>query len=288
MSSVKDQVIEFLVKYGFQILGGLIIFVCGLFIAGALGRLVKKSLTRFKLEQPVETLLVRVTKLIVILLTGILTVSKMGVDIAPLVAGVGVIGVGVGLATQGVLANLVAGLLIIFAKPFRVGEFIDLLGEAGVVQTIDLFSTKLRHADKSVVVIPNRKIVGEILHNYGTIRQLDLSVGIAYDSDLRHVEETIREVLARNTKVLNEPAPIIGVTQLSDSSINISVKPWVAVQDFALTPAELYRSIIEAFRENRIHIPFPQRELRILNLNEAADGRPGAPAPLQNRSATGI
>ena len=113
--SVQDQIIEFLVKYGFQILGGLIIFICGLFVAGALGRLVKRSIVRFKLEPPVELLLVRVSKLVVIALTGILTVAKMGVDIAPLVAGVGVIGVGIGLATQGVLANVVAGLVIIFA-----------------------------------------------------------------------------------------------------------------------------------------------------------------------------
>jgi small conductance mechanosensitive channel len=205
LMSVKEQVIGFLVKYGFQILGGLIIFICGLFIAGALGRVVQRSLARFKLEPPVETLIVRVTKAIVILAAALLTISNMGVNITPLVTGVGVVGVGIGLATQGVLANLVAGLVIIFAKPFRVGEFIDLLGEEGVVKTIDLFSTKLTHADKSVVVIPNRKIVGEILHNYGTIRQLNLSIGIAYNSDLRLVERIVREVLARSAKVLKEP-----------------------------------------------------------------------------------
>jgi small conductance mechanosensitive channel len=263
--SVKDQVIEFLVKYGFQILGGIIIFVCGVFIAGALGRLVKKSLSRFKIEQPVESLLVRLTKLVVILLTGILTVAKMGVDIAPLVAGVGVIGVGIGLATQGVLANLVAGLLIIFSKPFRVGEFIDLLGESGVVQAIDLFSTKLAHADKSIVVIPNRKIVGEILHNYGVIRQLDLCIGVSYDSDLKQVERIVKDILARNAKVLKEPAAAYGVTELSDSSINIAVKPWVSINDFGTTPGEIYQAIIETFRDQRINMPFPQREIRIIN-----------------------
>lgn len=282
--TVQDRVVDFLVTYGFQILGGLIIFTCGVFIAGALGRLVKKSLTRFKLEQPVESLLVRLTKLLVILLTGILTVAKMGVDIAPLVAGVGVIGVGIGLATQGVLANLVAGLLIIFSKPFRVGEFIDLLGESGMVQTIDLFSTKLLHADKSVVVIPNRKIVGEILHNYGVIRQLDLSIGVPRDSDIAHVEATIRQVLARNPKILKDPAAICGVTSIADSVITISVKPWVSVPDFALAPLELYHQIIEAFRLNRITIPFPQREIRILHTDVLNQPLSAA----QSRADTGI
>ena len=280
--SVKDQIVEFLVKYGFQIFGGLIIFICGLFVAGAVGRLVKKSIARFKLEPPVELLLVRVSKLVIIALTGILTVSKMGVDIAPLVAGVGVVGVGIGLATQGVLSNVVAGLVIIFAKPFRVGEFIEIHEETGVVSTIDLLATKLMHYDKSVVVIPNRKIVGEILHNYGVIRQLDLSVGVAYDSDFALVERTVTEVLEQNPKVLKEPRFGFGVSALADSSINIAIKPWVSVQDFPSAPPEIYRAIIDAFRAQQIEIPFPHRTIHVLN-----NGRP-ALEPFPERANTGI
>ena len=163
--NVKDQIIAFLVKYGIQAVGGLIIFVCGLFVAGAVGRVVKKSLTRFKLEPPLELLIVRGVKLIIIVFALILTVANFGVNIAPLVAGMGVVGVGIGLAMQGVLANFVAGLVIIFTKPFRVGEYIELVGESGVVQMIDLLSTRLSHFDKSMVVIPNRKIVGEIFQD---------------------------------------------------------------------------------------------------------------------------
>ena len=281
--SVKDQIIEFLVKYGFQIIGGLVIFICGLFVAAALGRLVKKSIARFKLEPPVELLLVRVSKLIVIALTGILTVSKMGVDIAPLVAGVGVVGVGIGLATQGVLSNVVAGLVIIFAKPFRVGEFIEIHEETGVVSNIDLLATKLMHADKSVVVIPNRKIVGEILHNYGVIRQLDINVGVAYDSDLRLVEKVVREVISQNGKVLKEPAFVFGITALADSSIGIAVKPWVSIQDYGSTPSEIYTAIIDAFRANRIEMPFPTRTIHVLG-----NGRSPAIETYSDRAATGI
>lgn len=284
--AIKDQVVEFLVKYGFQIIGGIIIFVVGLFVAGAVGRVVKKTLTRFKLEPPVELLLVRVAKLLVMLMAAILTVAKMGVDIAPLVAGMGVIGVGIGLATQGVLANLVAGLLIIFTKPFRVGEFIEIHNESGVVHTIDLFSTKLMHADKSIVVIPNRKIVGEILHNYGMIRQLELNIGVTYNSDLRAVERTVREVLGRNSKVLKDPAAVYGVTELADSSIEIAVKPWVGISDFGTASGELYQDLIETFREKRIEMPFPQREIRILNYDGAVNGELTS---LQSRaSKTGI
>ena len=163
------------------------------------------------------------------------------------------------------LANLVAGLLIIFAKPFRVGEYIELVGESGVVDMIDLFSTKLRHFDKSIVVIPNRKIAGEILHNYGMIRQAELSIGVAYGSDLPTVERTVKGILAQNVKVLKEPAAIYGITELDSSLIKIAVKPWVSVQDFPGICGELYPAIIEAFRDQQIEIPFPQREIRVLS-----------------------
>ncbi len=262
--TIKDQIVEFLVKYGFQMLGAAVILACGFFVANLLGKLVQKTLHRFKLEPPVELLFVRLAKLLVLAITLVLVVSKIGVDIAPLVAGMGVIGVGIGLATQGVLANLVAGLLIIFTKPFRIGQYIEMLGEEGLVHEIDLFTTKLMHADRSIVVIPNRKISGEILHNYGTIRQLSLEVGVGYNSDLAKVEQTVRALLSRNSRVLKDPAPVYAVTSFGDSSINLAVRPWVAASDFGPARSELLLSIIDSFRAAGIEIPFPQREIRVL------------------------
>jgi len=269
----KDQIIAFLVKYGFQIIGSLLILAAGVFVARLVGRLVQKSLSRFKLEQPVETLFVRLVKIVIIGLTAILTVSQMGVDIAPLVAGIGVVGVGVGLAAQGVLSNIFAGLLIIFTKPFRMGEYIEIHGVDGVVHVIGLISTKLMHFDKSIVVIPNRKIVGEILHNYGMIRQVSVKVSVAYNSNLEQVEGIIRDILAQSPRVLKDPAPAYGVSELADSSIEIAVCPWVKVPDFPGAPSELYRAIIKALAHAGVQMPFPQSEIRVLNYprnNEAS------------------
>jgi small conductance mechanosensitive channel len=281
---VKDQIIEFLVKYGFQILGGLVILAAGFFAARVMGRLVQRSLRRFKLELPVEMLLVRLVKLVIIGLTAVLTVAKMGVDIAPLVAGIGVIGVGVGLAAQGVLSNIFAGFLIIFAKPFRLGEYIEIHGVDGVVHHIGLISTKLMHFDKSIVVIPNRKIIGEILHNYGTIRQVELKVGVAYNSNMEKVDAIIREVLSQNPRVLKEPGAVIGVTELDDSSIDIAIKPWVGVPDYPLAGGEIYKAILKAFAGAGIELPFPHRDIRVLNYPAGAEtlGRMGV------RQETGI
>src|SRR6185436_1756971 len=206
-------------------------------------------------------------RLVIMAFTLVIVATQLGVQVMPLVAGLSVVGVGVGLAMQGVLGNLVAGLLIIFTKPFRVGEYIEIIGVQGQVDTIELFNTVLLHPDRSRVVIPNRKIAGEILHNYGTIRQLDLSVGVSYDTNIPATLALVRDILSKNSRVLKELAPGIGVSALADSSINIAVKPWVAVSDYGAAGAEINQAIVEQFRHQGISIPCPQREIRILNGN---------------------
>src|SRR5207247_7153813 len=131
-----------------------------------------------------------------------------------MVAGIGVAGVGVGLALQGVLGNLVAGLTIILTKPFRVGEFIEIHGAQGQVTLIELFSTVLTHPDLSRVIVPNRKIVGEILHNYGEIRQLHLKLPVAYNANLPEMIEWVSKIVEAHPRVLRTPRPLIGITLL--------------------------------------------------------------------------
>src|SRR5947199_2944810 len=174
----------------------------------------------------------RVLRLLVFGLAVVLALDKFGVPIAPMVAGIGVAGVGIGLALQGVLGNLVAGLTIIFTKPFRVGEYIELIGHHGQVKNIELFTTTLLHPDMSRVIIPNRKIVGEVLHNYGIVRQLDLSVGVAYGANINEAIAVLREILANNPRVLKDPAPGVGIAALGDSSVTIAIRPWASLADF--------------------------------------------------------
>jgi small conductance mechanosensitive channel len=262
---IKEKITEFLVTYGIQIVGALIIFIAGLLLARWVGSLIQRWLDRLELEPPVKTLIVRVARLLIIVLTLVLVLDKFGVPIAPMVAGIGVVGVGIGLAMQGVLANLSAGLLIIFTKPFRVGEYIELIGVEGQVKNIDLFTTTLLHADLSRVVIPNRKIVGEILHNYARIRQVDLRIGVAYGTDLNQLDAVIADILQHNARVLKDPAPVCGIATLDDSSIALSIKPWVAVNDYGAAGGELYRAVLDRFKVEGIEMPFPQREIRFLN-----------------------
>jgi len=265
MDDIRREVLKFLTDYGFKIVGAIIILTIGGFAARWIGKVTDDWLTKKQIEPPIRMLVVRVLRLVVFALAIVLALDKFGVQTAPLVAGIGVAGVGIGLALQGVLSNLVAGLLIIFTKPFRVGEYIELLGVEGQVITIALFSTTLQHADRSRVVIPNRKIVGEILHNYGTIRQLSLSVGVSYDTNINEALTVIRDILAQNPRVLKDPAPGVGVTSLADSSVNIAIMPWTTVADFGAAGGELNKAFLEVFREKGIEMPFPQREIRLLN-----------------------
>ena len=262
--SVKALTMDLAVRYGFQLVGAIVILAVGILIARWIGNLTQRWLERQAMEPPMRTLIVRTVRIVVLLMVVVVALDKFGVQTAPLVAGIGIAGLGIGIALQGVFGNVIAGLTIIFTKPFRVGEYIELLGVHGQVTAIELFSTTLIHIDLSRVVIPNRKIVGEVLHNFGTVRQLTIKVGVAYGTNLNAALALVRDIISRNPRILKEPPAVVGVSVLGDSAITISIQPWVAVPDFVDAQVELYQSIIEGFRTNKIEIPFPQREVRLL------------------------
>jgi small conductance mechanosensitive channel len=267
ISHLKDKLIDYSISHAGALVSAAVVVIIGFIAARSIGKLVDRWLTHKNMDQPMRLLLVRMVRLIIFALALVVALGTAGMDVTALIAGAGVAGVGVGLAMQGVLSNLVAGLTIIFTKPFRVGEYVAMLNVQGQVTTVELFSTTLVHPDLSRVVIPNRKIVGEILHNYGHIRQLDLSVGVAYGTDLNNALAIVRAVLAQNPRVLKDPAPAVGVAMLADSSINLAVKPWTKVEDYNPASAEINQAIAESFRASNISIPFPQREVRLFNQN---------------------
>lgn len=252
-----DTVTRLAVEYGPRVLSATLILVAGYFVMRWLAALAARGLARFPLEQGLRDLLLRIVRILVFALFLMMALQNLGIDLLPLLAGLGIAGAGVALALQGVLGNVAAGLTIIFTRPFRVGEYISIAGEEGEVRAITLFSTTLQHADLSLVVIPNRKIVGEILHNYGEVRQLDLRVNITYASDIDAAIAAIGSVLEANERVLRDPAPVVQASALGDFAIAIAVKPWVAVKDFVATPGEVNPAIVQAFRERGIAIPTP-------------------------------
>jgi small conductance mechanosensitive channel len=267
IDQAKGTLLDLAVRFGPKLLVAILILIAGFIVSRWVARWFARALARIELEPPVRILLMRVMRLLVLLLFVIMALQNMGVELLPLLAGLSVAGAAVALATQGVLSNVAAGLTIIFTKPFRVGQYVQIVGVEGQVESITLFSTTLSHTDRSLIVIPNRKVVGEILHNYGSIRQLDVAVGVAYDTDLGTALAAIQEILRNNPRILKDPAPFIQTTQLGTSAVVIAVKPWVSVADFGDATGEINKSIVETFRGRGIVIPYPQHEVRLLGQN---------------------
>jgi small conductance mechanosensitive channel len=262
--SAKDLTMDLAIRYGFQVMGAFVILGVGLLVARWVGNLVDGWLEKRALEPPARTLMVRSVRIVVMIFALVVALDKFGFQIAPLVAGIGVAGLGIGIALQGVLSNVVAGLTIIFTKPFRVGEFIQVVGVHGQVAAIELFSTTLTHFDRSRVVIPNRKIVGEILHNYGHIRQLDLSIDVAFATDIERALGAARAAVEADPRALREPAPVIAVAGLSGARVTLAVKPWVAVDHEVATSGDLNRAVLERIRAAGIEVPPSRHEVRML------------------------
>jgi len=264
LDQAQSKLIDLGIEFGPRLFVAILILIAGYYAGRWVGRMLDRMLTHLEIDLTARQLLVRIAHLMVVVLFLIMALQNLGVDLLPLIAGLGVAGAGIALAMQGVLSNLAAGLTIIFTRPYRVNEYISIAGEEGLVEAISLFNTTLSHPDLSRVVIPNRKIAGEILHNYGDIRQLGVDVGVAYDCDLNHALAAVDDVLRANPRVLQEPAPYVQVVRLADSSINIAVKPWVGVPDYHVALGELNKALVEAFRQRAIRIALPQREVRLL------------------------
>ncbi len=266
--NVVDTLTQYAVQYGLQAAVALGIIVIGSMASRWVGNFAQQALERQTLEPPVRLLLVRIIKIVVMLFTAMIALQTLGVPIAPLIAGVGVAGVGIGLALQGVLSNVMAGLSIILSKPYKVGEHISLLGVHGDVVVIDIFTTTLVHMDRSRVIIPNRKIVGEILHNFGTIRQAHLTVPLSHRANVDEALTQVKDILQQHPKVLKEPAPGIGISSLGESSIAISVDPWTTVADYGSVQGELNKLILERFRAMAIELPSSNLTVRLVNDRE--------------------
>jgi small conductance mechanosensitive channel len=265
LEHAKEKAIDLSMEYGPKVFVALLILTAGYFASRWVSGVVARWLTKLQLEPPVQQLILRLVRGLVLLLFLLIALSNLKIDLLPLIAGLGVAGAGVAFAMQGVLGNLFAGLTIIFTRPFRVGEYVSMVGVEGRVEAVELFSTYLSNPDRSTIVVPNRKIVGEILHNYGRIRQLDVIVGVTYSTDLNAALKAVDAVLQRNPRALKDPSPVVRVSLLADSSINIAVKPWVPVLDYGEVQGEINKAIVEEFRVQKIGIPFPQLEVRLLN-----------------------
>lgn len=259
-----DTMIEFSVNYGFQVFGAIVILVLGALVAGWVARLILGVMQKKDVDITLSKFMANIVKVLIITFAVIIALGKFGITIAPFIAALGAAAFGASFALQGPLSNYSAGLLIILTRPFVVGNTVTMAGVSGVVEEIKLSSTQLTDEEGEVITIPNKKIMGEILHNSQENKIVQGMIGISYASSPEKAIELIRGVLADNTDVNTEKDPIVGISGFGDSSVDIGFRYWVPTVKYFNTAYKVNLDVFNALKENGIDIPFPQREVRML------------------------
>lgn len=262
--ALYDTLVEFAVTYSFQILGAFLIFFIGWWFAAKMGNVVENLMVKRNIDITLSRFTGGACKLLILGLVIIIALGNIGISVTPFIAALGAVGIGVGLAIQGMLANYAAGFTIIITRPFVVGDTIRVRGVAGVVDKVMLPYTILIDEDNVNIQIPNKLIVGEILHNSAERMLIELEIGVAYASDVDAVTALIHSAIRTVDGVSEEKVPTVGVDNFGDSSINFGVRVWADTTRHFEVRYALNKAIFEALKQADIEIPFPQREVKML------------------------
>ena len=263
--NVLNIAIEFTVNYGFQIIGAIIILFVGWQVAKWISRLVFNLCNKYNLDVTISRFIANVAKTLVLIFVIIIALGKFGITIAPFIAALGAIIFGSTLALQGPISNYGAGLTIIFTRPFVVGDTIRIKGVVGIVEEIKLAYTQLSNEDGELITIPNNQIVGEIIHNSFANLVVESEIGISYDSDSELAISIIKNTLSEIDEVDREPAPQVGIASFGDSAVILGVRYWIPTKKYYQVMYNTNQKIFTALKSANINIPYPQRDVRIIN-----------------------
>jgi len=257
-------VIEFLTTYSFQLIGAFIIVLLGWFASKYVYAFLMRIFEKNHFDTTLARFLASSAKVIVLSGMVVIALGKVGISIAPFIAAVGAISLTAGLALQGSVSNYAAGVILIINRPFKVGDTISVSGVYGVVEEIKLAYTALRNEDEELITVPNKQMIGDILVNSFEYRLVESVVGISYEDDPHKAIDIMYTVLCSKQEVTNKHHPVVGLAKFGESAIDIGLRYWVPTKSFFKTQYEVNLAIYEALHVNRISIPYPQREVRIL------------------------
>jgi small conductance mechanosensitive channel len=265
---ILREVADVASQYTLDLIGAIVILVVGWILAGWAKRLTVRALGRMpQLDTAVKLLLARLARYLVLLFVMILVLAQFGVETTSIIAVVGSAGIGVALALQGTLSNIAAGTMLLVLRPFKVGEAIDAEGIAGTVDEIGLFMTHLRTFDGVYLTVPNGQLWNRAIKNFTRLptRRVDLVVGVAYDDDLEKAQNLLAELMETDGRVLGEPPPQVLISELADSSVNLTLRCWVEAGDYWDVRFDLTRRAKERLDAGGISIPFPQRDVHLFD-----------------------
>jgi len=264
-----NTVAEFVTHRGLSLAGNLlaagVIFIVGRWVSKLLKRLVTRLLTKANVDETLTKFLANIAYALLLVFVVMAAVNRLGVDTTSFAAVVAAVGLAVGFALQNSLSNFASGVLLILYKPFEVGNFVDAGGSKGVVEEIHLFSTLMRTGDNVQIFVPNGQITSGTITNYSAkdTRRIDLVVGCGYDDDLKAVKDFLVELLAADDRILEDPKPVVAVSELGDSSVNFVVRPWVKAADNWAVRCDLNEKIKLGFDERGFNIPYPTQDVHV-------------------------
>lgn len=270
LSNIQETIMPFIITYGLDLVGAIIILFVGWIIANWLQKRIKKAGRKSeKLDETLTTIFAKTAKVVVMVVVIIAVLQQFGVQTASLLAVVGAAGLAIGLAWQGTLSDIAAGIMILIMRPFKIGDAVEVAGTSGVIDEIGLVLTKMHTFDNIAMYVPNSDIWGTKIMNYAKndTRRVDMVFGFGYDDDMDKAMQIAREVLEADERVLKDPEPQIAVSELADSSVNIIVRPWTARENYWNLKFDVTKRIKERYDEEGLNIPYPQRDIHVFQQN---------------------
>ncbi len=266
-SAVKDWLLTNGIDWGINIVMALAIFIIGRMIANLLTGMIRKGFDKGGMDSTLAGFLCKIANILMVLVVIMAALNKLGINTTSFVAILGAAGLAIGLALQSSLANFASGVMIIFFRPYKVGDFIEAGGTKGIVEEISIFNTNMRTPQNQVVICPNGQITGGTIVNYSAkdTRRIDLTMGVSYDDDLKLAKDTIWKVLNADERVLKDPEAIVGVMNLGESSVDIVVWFWVKSPDFLMTKLDMTEGLKTQLEAAGCSIPYPQRDVHLYN-----------------------
>jgi small conductance mechanosensitive channel len=253
------------VELGINVALAIAIFYVGKMVVGMIVRGMRKVMQKQEIDKTLETFVSNLVRMVLMVIVAIAAISQLGIETTSFIAIFGAAGLAVGLALQGSLSNFAAGVLIVMFRPYRVGDFIEGAGIAGVVEQVQILTTVLKTGDNKRIIVPNGQIMDSIITNYSAneTRRVDMVVGVSYDDDLDKVRSVLQELVAAEDRILDDPACTIAVSELADSSVNFIVRPWVKTADYWGVMFDMTEAIKKRFDKEGISFPFPQQDVHL-------------------------
>jgi len=263
-----DLLNQYIIPWGLNIIFAVVTYIVGRWLATLITATIKRVMEKSNIDVSLRDFLGNLINAALTIVVIIAALEQLGVNTTSVLAVFAAAGLAVGLALKDSLSNFSAGVMLIFFKPFKIGDVVNAAGVVGAVETIGIFNTTLKTGDNQEIIIPNSSIYGGTITNITKreTRRIDLVVGIGYNDDIKKAKSLLEKILAENTAVLKDPAPTILVLELGESSIDLAVRPWVNTADYWNVRSDILQTIKEKFDASGISIPYPQRDVHIIDV----------------------